>query len=225
MKPGRIVLPLTSITCASAGIGTSPRRPTARNLPASITMTASSMGGRPVPSISFPPCTTSTFSAMFVFPSWFQSSNCRESRYGRGFSDAFNGLDVQDRHRPQCGSRFDFHVPAANLFVRSGVPDNVARGAVKIRQVVERHERHVLHENLSGLLEECNPFLVICGCLLFFDELIEFRIAVRHSLRGPGPKVLVVDSVGIDQAASADIVKRQFAAVDAGGPPENRPLL
>src|SRR5262249_21033776 len=99
MKPGRIVLPLTSITCASAGIGTSPRRPTAKNLPASITMTESSMGGPPVPSISFPPCTTSTFSAMFFFSSCFPLPNLRDSRSLQyRFLDAFNGLDRQDRH-------------------------------------------------------------------------------------------------------------------------------
>ena len=40
--------------------------PTALNRPFSMTMTAFSTGGRPVPSISVPPCTTSGLSVIFL---------------------------------------------------------------------------------------------------------------------------------------------------------------
>ena len=56
-------------------------------------------------------------------------------------------------HDQERASRFYFHVPAANLFVGPSAPDDVSRRAVEIRQIVERHERHVLHKNFAGLLE------------------------------------------------------------------------
>src|SRR5215831_16580455 len=59
MRPGRIVLPLTSIVRLPVGTATSPRLPTALTRLPSITMTASSTGGRPVPSMSVPPRMTS----------------------------------------------------------------------------------------------------------------------------------------------------------------------
>ena len=171
------------------------------------------MGGRPVPSISLPPCTTSVCSAIISFPPWFRSADWPGIALlaSHAFSDPCNGLDRQDRHQLQFASRFDFHVPGANLFVGPSAPNDVACRAVEIRQIIERHERHVLHENLSCLLEESNPLFVIRSALLLFDQLVELRIAVGHWLRGPGPKVLVVESVGVDQAASADIVKRQVS--------------
>src|SRR5207245_2912840 len=66
------------MTSAPAGIATSPRPPTTWNLPAWITMTEFSIGGRPVPSINLPPCTTSTFSTMFSFPPCSRSAECYE---------------------------------------------------------------------------------------------------------------------------------------------------
>src|SRR5262249_645740 len=59
MRPGRIVLPLTSIVRLPVGTATSPRLPTVLTRLPSITMTASSTGGRPVPSMSVPPRMTS----------------------------------------------------------------------------------------------------------------------------------------------------------------------
>ncbi len=57
----------------------SPLLPTAWNLPAWITMMELSIGGRPVPSISFPPCTTSVCSAT-MFPSRVRISRLLEAR-------------------------------------------------------------------------------------------------------------------------------------------------
>src|SRR5262245_40811973 len=59
MRPGRIVLPLTSIVRLPVGTATPPRLPTALTRLPSITMTASSTGGPPVPSMSVPPRMTS----------------------------------------------------------------------------------------------------------------------------------------------------------------------
>src|SRR5215472_12589368 len=59
MNPGITVLPVTSITCASGGMATSPPRPMALKRSPSMTMTEFSIGGRPVPSISVPPRITS----------------------------------------------------------------------------------------------------------------------------------------------------------------------
>jgi hypothetical protein len=50
-------------------------------------MTELSIGGRPVPSISLPPCTTSIFSAMSSFPPSSQSAAFSES----GFSCRHGG--------------------------------------------------------------------------------------------------------------------------------------
>src|ERR1700757_304592 len=160
MKPGRTLLPLTSMTSAPAGIETSSRSPTAWNLPAWITMTEFSTGGRPVPSISFPPCTTTVFSAIYSFLPRFAW------------------------HQHQAVLRFDFHLPRENLFVGPSAPGDIARRAVEIRKIIERDERHILHENFSCLLEQRNPLLGVPGFLLLFDQLIECRVAVVHSLRG-----------------------------------------
>jgi hypothetical protein len=129
------------------------------------------------------------------------------------------------RHRPQSASRFDFHLPRENLLVRASAPGDVACRAVEIRKIIERDERHILHENFSRLLEQRNPLLGILSFLLLFDQLIERRVTVVHSLRGSRPKILIVESVSVNQAASADIIKRELAAVDSGEPPENRLLL
>src|SRR5215470_18908977 len=122
MKPGRTVLPLTSINSAPAGMENSPRPPTAWNLPPWITITEFSIGGRPVPSISFPPCTTSVFSAMYSF------------------------LPRPARRQHQSALRFDLHLPRENLLVGPSAPGDVARRAVEIRKIIERDERHILHE-------------------------------------------------------------------------------
>src|SRR3954447_19750930 len=73
MKPGRMVLPVKSITCAPGGTAISPLRPTALNRPASMTMMELSIGARPVPSISRPPCSTSAVSNILLFQRWVRA--------------------------------------------------------------------------------------------------------------------------------------------------------
>src|SRR4051812_4068243 len=58
MKPGRMVLPLTTTILLPGGTATSPLRPTALMRLPSMTMTEFSIGARPVPSISVPPWMT-----------------------------------------------------------------------------------------------------------------------------------------------------------------------
>src|SRR6476661_6957980 len=58
MKPGRMVLPVTTTIRLPGGTATSPLRPTALMRLPSMTMTEFSIGARPVPSISVPPWMT-----------------------------------------------------------------------------------------------------------------------------------------------------------------------
>src|SRR4029077_10640648 len=51
------------------------------------------------------------------------------------------------RHQHQSASRFDFHLPGENLLVGPSAPGDVACRAVEIRKIIERDERHILHEN------------------------------------------------------------------------------
>ena len=64
--------------------------------------------------------------------------------------------------------------------------------------MVERHERHILHENLSGLLQQGDTFLVVTCFLLFLDEFVELRVAIIASLGGACAKILVVKRIGIN---------------------------
>src|SRR5882724_2151941 len=107
------------------------------------------------------------------FPPWSRPSDCGASRYRRHTSRTlFNSLDGHTPRQPPSASRFDFHLPAANLFVGPSAPGDVARCAVEIRQIIQWDEGHILHENLSCLLEESNPLFVISSALLLFDQLI-----------------------------------------------------
>src|SRR5262245_20969954 len=120
MKPGITVRPLTSITSAPAGIATAPLLPTALNLPASIMMTQLSIGARPVPSISLPPCTTSIFSVTISSPPWshqlttiyYFAAWC--ANHFHGSRESQDVVDRMDKRLPSLFGTLDI-VPKSHL--------------------------------------------------------------------------------------------------------------
>ncbi len=59
---------------------------------------------------------------------------------------ALNRLRTKHRLRRS----YNPHIPAEHLFVGSHLPGQILRGAVDGREIVERHERDVFHENIAG---------------------------------------------------------------------------
>jgi len=97
----------------------------------------------------------------------------------------------------------------------SGVPFQITlRATRRFPQECRAHERGVVHDLASGLLQDGHAFLLIAGALLLFDELVDLRVAVADPFGNSGVEVLIVKSVGVGRRATG-VVKGQLAAVDA----------
>ena len=64
---------------------------------------------------------------------------------------------------------FNFHLCSQNFFIGPRFPNNVARHAIIFRQSVQRHERHVFHQDSPGLLQNRDALFGIAGFLFFVD--------------------------------------------------------
>src|SRR5262249_39382347 len=69
-------------------------------------------------------------------------------------------------------SLYDLHIPAEHFLIGSHLPRKIFRCAVDGCKIVERYERHVLHENLPGLLQQGDALFDIGDLLLFVDDFV-----------------------------------------------------
>ena len=99
--------------------------------------------------------------------------------------------------------------------------DRFLAARVDGREIVKRHERGVLHENLPRLLEQDNALFDVGNSLLLIDEFVQFRIAVIAPLGRSRAKILVIKRIGVRQRAAIVVIKGQLAAIDAFRPPQN----
>ena len=54
--------------------------------------------------------------------------------------------------------------------------------AIDIGQIIKRHHRRFFHDDLAGLLQQRDPFFRVRCPLLFYNDLVQFRIAVIRAL-------------------------------------------
>src|SRR5207249_1991968 len=85
----------------------------------------------------------------------------------------------------------DLHVPSEHFLVGPHLPAHVLCDAVNVREVIQRNERSLVHNNFPGLLQYGGPFLEIGRLLLLLDEFVQFRVAIIRALGRARPEVLV----------------------------------
>src|SRR5947208_15740428 len=118
----------------------------------------------------------------------------------------------------------NLHVGAQDFFIRSRLPNYVACNTVNFGERVQRHERHIFHQNAARLLQDSDALLWITAFLLCVDKPVEFGILVLDSLAAARAEILIVHGVGIG-GRPPNIVEGQLAAVHAILAPENDKLL
>src|SRR5207249_11207659 len=90
----------------------------------------------------------------------------------------------------------NLHLGAQDFFIRSRLPDYVACNTVNFGERVQRHERHISHQNAARLLQDSDALLWITALLLFVDKPVECGILVLDPLAAARAEILIVYGAG-----------------------------